>query len=89
MLALIREALIHAAPDKAARFDRLEWSSSLSNLGVDSIGLLDASAYIEDRLSAHFPDDKLARVELISDFGALMQQHLKTNGHQDQRRPTP
>ena len=86
ILALIREALVYAAPDKAAQLDRIEWSSSLSNLGIDSIGLLDASSYIEDKLAAHFPDDKLARVELVSDFGALMRQHLQSNGHQDERR---
>jgi acyl carrier protein len=88
ILALIREALVYAAPEKAAQFERIDWSSSLSSLGVDSIGLLDASAYIEDKLSAHFPDDKLARVEHVGDFGSLIRQHLQSASHHDERRQT-
>jgi acyl carrier protein len=77
ILSLIRAALIYAAPEQQGRFDGIEWSSSLSSVGLDSIGLLDASAYIEEKIGAHFPDDKLAVVERVGDFGMLIRQHFE------------
>ena len=79
ILVLIREALVYAAPDKTALIDGVTWSSSLSAIGVDSIGLLEASAYIEEKLDASFPDDKLARVDNIGDFGELIKDHLRSS----------
>jgi acyl carrier protein len=79
ILALIREALLYAAPERPDRFEKVEWSSTLASLGLDSIGLLDASAYIEDKLGAHFPDDKLATVDNVSDFAALIRLHSQAN----------
>lgn len=79
ILSLIREALMYAAPDHPDRFQKVEWTSTLSGLGLDSIGLLDASAYIEEKLGAHFPDDKLALIDNVGDFGALIRQHSQAN----------
>jgi acyl carrier protein len=79
ILALIREALLYAAPEQADRFQNIEWSSTLASLNLDSIGLLDASAFIEEKLGAHFPDDKLAVVDNVADFAALIRQHVQAN----------
>jgi acyl carrier protein len=87
ILSLIREALIYAAPEKKEHFDKLDWNSSLSSIGLDSIGLLDASAYLEEKTGAHFPDDKLAVVEKVGDFGALLRQHFEAKAQQGRPQP--
>lgn len=87
ILKLIREALVYAAPEHDARFQDVDWTSSLSALGLDSVGLLDASAYIEEKLQAHFPDDKLARVENVGDFAALIRQHVQSRLSAERRQP--
>ena len=79
ILALIREALLYAAPEHPNRFQNVDWTSTLASLGLDSIGLLDASAYIEEKLGAHFPDDKLAVVDNVADFAALIREHSQAN----------
>lgn len=79
ILVLIREALLYAAPDKKTAIEGVTWTSSLSALGVDSIGLLEASAYIEEKLDASFPDDKLAKVDKVGDFGDLIRDHVRSS----------
>ena len=35
ILALIREALLYAAPEQADRFQNIEWSSTLASLNLN------------------------------------------------------
>lgn len=74
-LALVRTALLTVVPDKADAVADLSGDSEIAALGVDSIGLLEASAFIEDTLGAAFPDDRLARVEKVSDFMELIRDY--------------
>ena len=76
ILGLIREALLYVVPDKSDAVGAVDWNTTISGLGIDSIGLLEASAYIEEKVNATFPDDRLARVEKISDFADLIRDNV-------------
>lgn len=76
ILKLIREALLYVVPDKAAAVQDVGWETEIAALGIDSIGLLEASAFIEEKVEATFPDDRLARVEKISDFADLIRDNV-------------
>lgn len=79
ILQLIRDALLYVVPDKADAVAGVGWDTPIAALGVDSIGLLEASAFIEEKVEATFPDDRLARVEKISDFAALIRDYVPTS----------
>lgn len=72
-LALIRQSLLHVVPHQADAVAAIGLDTAIASLGVDSIGLLEASVFIEDSLGATFPDDRLARVETVRDFAELIQ----------------
>lgn len=74
-LSLIRQALLHVVPKQAEAVAAVELDTPIASLGIDSIGLLEASVFIEDALGATFPDDRLARVETVKDFAELIQDH--------------
>lgn len=67
-LTLIRAALIDVAPAKADAIEAVDLDSNIAALGIDSIGLLEASVFIEEAVGAIFPDDRLAHVETVGDF---------------------
>jgi acyl carrier protein len=76
ILGLIRTAVAQAIPEKAAEVDKFDLDAPLSSLGLDSIGLIETAAHIEDTLGIDFPDDQLARVESVKDFAALISARL-------------
>ncbi len=71
-LSLIRAALADVAPSKADAISAVDLQSNIAALGIDSIGLLEASLFIEEAVGANFPDDRLARVETVGDFVDLI-----------------
>ena len=51
----------------------LTLSSDLAGAGVDSIGVLEMVAWIEDQLGLRLPDDEVARLATVADVGALIE----------------
>jgi acyl carrier protein len=76
ILDLVRESVANTMPEMTKELDQLTLETSLTSVGLDSVGMLEAAAYIEDKLGADFPDDRLARVENVSDLAALIRDHL-------------
>jgi acyl carrier protein len=76
ILDLIRESVQSSMPELAVQAAGITFDTSLTTVGLDSVGMLEAAAYIEDKLAADFPDDQLARVETVSDLAALIRGHL-------------
>lgn len=76
ILDLIRESVASSMPELTADLGQVTFETGLTSVGLDSVGMLEAAAYIEEKLGADFPDDRLARVETVSDLAALIRDHL-------------
>jgi acyl carrier protein len=76
ILRLIRNAVAQAIPDKAGAIEDFDLDAPLSSLGLDSIGLIETAAHIEETLGLDFPDDQLARIDTVADFAALIRERL-------------
>lgn len=72
-LTLIRDALCEVAPDKAARFARLNPDTAIKDLGVDSIRIMEMVGNIEDRLGRTFAEDALATAKTVGHVITLIQ----------------
>ena len=75
ILSLVREGVLHSMPELSSEVDRITLETSLTEAGLDSVGMLESAAYIEEKLGADFPDDQLAHVETVSDLAALIRGH--------------
>ena len=75
ILQLIREAVTEAMPELSSEVDKITFDTALTEAGLDSVALLEAAAFVEEKLDADFPDDKLAHVETVSDLASLVREH--------------
>lgn len=75
ILNLVREAVVFAAPEKAGQLGDLTMNTPLYEIGVDSVGLLEAASYVEEKVGADFADDELAHIESAADIAALVRAH--------------
>lgn len=75
ILDLIRRALEHAVPDLARGGVMLSADTALADLGVESVGVMEAAGFIEDELGTEFPDDQLSRVKGVGDIARLIRLH--------------
>jgi len=74
-LQLIKRAHAHALPDEGAIRERLDASSTLSDLGVASLSAMEMAAFVEDELDVEFPDDEMANMGSIGDLIRLIQKY--------------
>ncbi|MBB6122875.1 phosphopantetheine-binding protein [Sphingobium subterraneum] len=68
-------ALRQAAPECSDSIDRMTPATEISDLGLNSIKLLEAAAYLEEAAKASFPDDRLAKVVKVQDLIQLVREH--------------
>ncbi|MGH9369387.1 MAG: acyl carrier protein [Thermoanaerobaculia bacterium] len=68
ILAVIREAIAFAIPEKAGA--KLDPDATIAELGISSITVLEIVGYVEDKLAVRFPDDALAQLNSV---GGLME----------------
>lgn len=71
-LDLIREALAEVAPQRADRFASLSPDTEISELGVDSIRMMEMLGNIEDRLGRTFAEDALATARTVGHVVAIV-----------------
>lgn len=72
VLDLIRDALTSVAPRREAEFANLRLDQTIEGLGLDSITTMEMVGAIEDRISATFADEDLARVSTLGDLAQLI-----------------
>jgi len=70
VLALIREAIAFAEPEKATV--KLDPDATIAELGISSITVLEIVGYIEDKLGVRFPDDALAELNSVGGLTELI-----------------
>jgi len=64
----------HAALEVSNRkFDTLDRATVISQLGMDSVAVMELVSYCEEKLNVRMPDEDLARINTIGDLSALIQ----------------
>ncbi len=53
-------------------FEDLSLDTRISDLGVDSVALLEIFGYVEEELDVYLPQEDLAQVKTLRDLGALL-----------------
>ncbi len=68
------------AQHSQAEVEIKESSHIVADLGLDSLGVMQVIADIEDKFKLHIPDEALRRVETIADVAAAIETRLKADG---------
>lgn len=69
--------LAQHADDGAAITDK---SGLVADLGLDSLGVMEIIAEIEDKFELNIPDEVLREVETVGDVVAQIEKHLSAEG---------
>lgn len=72
ILALIREALFEVAPTRSEEFATVELETTIDDLALDSIALMEMVGFIEDKVETTFEEDELATVKKVADLARLV-----------------
>jgi acyl carrier protein len=60
--------------------DITEASHLVADLGLDSLGVMEIVADIEDKFGLNIPDDALREVETVADVAAAIEKRLSADG---------
>ena len=66
----------HAQPDVTVS----ESSHLVADLGIDSLGVMEVLAEIEDTFKLTIPDEALREVDTVADVAAALERRLGTEG---------
>jgi len=69
MIALFKEA---AWQVDQREFEELSLDTHISDLGIDSVAMLEIFGYVEEELDLHLPDEKLSGIETLGDLSRLI-----------------
>lgn len=69
IIALFRKAAFEVDQKE---FGELKIGDKISDLGLDSVAMLEVIGFLEEELGVHLPDEKLARVETLQDLSDLV-----------------
>jgi acyl carrier protein len=72
IIGLIKAAVSDTHPKPEKVLASFTPTSSLSDLGIDSVNALEMAGYVEDKLGLRFPDGELAHVDSIPSFVSLV-----------------
>lgn len=73
LLQLLAQALDWAKPNLSYLSDGIGKETTLAELGLESITLLEMAAYFEDKLQIEIPDEELGKIHSIADFADLLE----------------
>ncbi len=74
ILILIKEALVHAAPEHAGA--TLNMESTFGEIGISSITALEVAGFLEEKLNIRLPDDELAPLNTIGELVKLIRRQI-------------
>jgi acyl carrier protein len=57
-----------------------ESSHLVADLGIDSLGVMEVIADIEDKFGLHIPDEALREVDTVADVAKAIETRLKSDG---------
>jgi acyl carrier protein len=73
VIKLFKDAALEVSNRK---LDRLDKSTVISQLGMDSVAVMELVSYFEEKLNVRMPDEDLARINTIGDLSTLIQRLL-------------
>ncbi len=83
-LALIKAALMSVEPNRAAQFEDLRLETTIDDLDLDSIALMEMIGYLEDQLDTTFPDEEMRDLGAVGLLvGVVCPEVLSTEGFSD------
>jgi acyl carrier protein len=68
--ALFKQA---ASEVSGKTFDSLDKTTTLSDIGLDSVAVIELVGYLEETLNIRLPDEELASVNTLGDLDDLLQ----------------
>lgn len=74
------EVIAILAPHAQSGADLTEKSHLVADLGIDSLGVMEVVADLEDKFKLHIPDDSLREVNTVADVAAAIETRLKKDG---------
>ena len=57
-------------------FDSLNKATTLSDIGLDSVALMEFVGYLEEKLDIRLPDEELAGMNTLGDLDDLLQRFI-------------
>ncbi|HEX4620950.1 MAG TPA: acyl carrier protein [Myxococcaceae bacterium] len=73
VIKLFKDAALEVSNRK---LDQLDRSTVISQLGMDSVAVMELVSYFEEKLNVRMPDEDLARINTIGDLSTLIQRLL-------------
>jgi acyl carrier protein len=73
ILQRIREVVLEVMKGRGLRAEQIELGSSVRELGLDSLHMMEFAGTLEDRLSCRLSDNALERVVHVRDLVSLIQ----------------
>jgi acyl carrier protein len=70
VIKLFQDAALEVSNKK---FEQLDRNTVISQLGMDSVAVMELVSYFEEKLSVRMPDEDLARINTIGDLSGLIQ----------------
>jgi acyl carrier protein len=58
------------------RFENLNKATVISDLGLDSVALIELVGYLEEKLRIRIPDEELAGVQTLGDLDGLVRRFI-------------
>lgn len=74
ILAVLRDGVAEVAPRRAKALDGADASMKLSELGLDSVSLMEVFGYLEETLDLYLPEEKLPELKTLGDVIALVKE---------------
>jgi len=70
VIKLFKDAALEVSNRK---LEGLSGSTVISQLGMDSVAVMELVSYFEEKLNVRMPDEDLARINTIGDLSGLIQ----------------
>jgi acyl carrier protein len=70
VIQLFKDAALEVSNRKLEGLDR---NTVISQLGMDSVAVMELVSYFEEKLNVRMPDEDLARINTIGDLSTLIQ----------------
>jgi acyl carrier protein len=75
LLDLLKRALLFARPERADVAARLTLSSTMDELGIESVVALEMVGFLEEELNIQFQDSELSQIQSMDSLARLIKKH--------------
>ena len=74
LMTVVRKVLVEFLPE--LNEIELEPTTSISEVGVESMAIVEAIGHLEDHFQVVIPDDELTEIDSIADFTRILNRHI-------------